>query len=261
MKIIDCNCGIGYRTVNYEVVNHENFYIREKVKQARQAEELLAELDFCGIDQAVVYHTSMVDVDPGYGNRNILAEVDKAPDRLISTWTILPPVTEGEYAPELLFSQMKAHSVQLLRAYPERNRYLLNAVTMGELLEAIVSAHIPLYLSPSTGWQDIYSVLKEFPELTVIIHNYGLWSHDRFLYPLFKAYKNVYIESGDMQTAGEIKDICGRFGSERILFGSDFPSNNMGGPLATLVGSGINKQDMNNIAHHNIERLLSEVRL
>lgn len=261
MKIIDCNCAIGYKTVNYEVVNHENFLVKEKVKQARNAEELLTELDFCGIEQAIVYHNTMIDVDPGYGNQNILTDVDKAPDRLIPTWTILPPITETEFSAENLFKRMKVSKVMMLRAYPERNRYLLNAVTMGELLQEIEAAHIPLYLSPSAGWEVIYNVLKEYPELTVIINNYGLWSHDRFLYPLFKAYKNVYIESGDMQTAGEIKDICNKFGSEKILFGSDFPSNGIGGPLATLVGADITREEIENIAHKNVERMWSEVKL
>ncbi|RAV20836.1 amidohydrolase family protein [Paenibacillus contaminans] len=259
MKVIDCSCAIGYKTINYEIVNHENFWVREKVKQARDAEELLEQLDFCGIDRAVVSHNAMADVDPGYGNRSILAEVVKAPDRLIPTWTILPPITDNGYSPAQLFPRMKANRVSMLRAYPERNRYFLHAVTMGDLLGEMAASRIPLFLSPCEGWQGIYDVLKEFPALTVILYNYGLWSHSRFTYPLLQTYKNVYIESGDMQTAGEIKEICGKFGSERILFGSDFPSNNMGGPLATLFGSGIAREHLENIAHNNIERILGEV--
>ncbi|WP_135554355.1 amidohydrolase family protein [Paenibacillus cymbidii] len=259
MKLIDCSCAIGYKTINYEVVNHENFIVREKVKQARDAEELLQELDFCGIDAAVVSHNTMADVDPDYGNRQVTAEAAKAPERLIPTWTVLPPVTESRYAPEQLFPRMKAGGVRLLRAYPERNRYMLNAVAMGDLLGEIAAARIPLYVSPSEGWQTVYGVLQEFPTLTVILYNYGLWSHARYTFPLFRAYPNFHMETGDMQTAGEIKEICAKFGSERLLFGSDFPSNNIGGPLATLLGSGIAEEHTLNIAHRNIERLLSEV--
>jgi len=261
MKLIDCSCAIGYKTVNYEIVNHENFLVRERVKQARNAEELLAELIFCGIDSAIVSHNTMTDVDPDYGNRAILAETSKAPNRLFPTWTVLPPITEPHYAPERLFPAMKAQGVRLLRAYPERNRYQLNGVAMGELLGEMAAARIPLYLSPSEGWQGIYNVLQEFPDLTVILHNYGLWSHARLTYPLFRAYRNFYMETGDMQTAGEIKDICGKFGSERLLFGSDYPSNGIGGPLATLLGSGIAQADIDNIAWKNAERLLGEVSL
>jgi predicted TIM-barrel fold metal-dependent hydrolase len=203
----------------------------------------------------------MVDVSPGSGNQYIIEEVNKARGRLFPTWTILPPITEAEFAPEPLFRRMKENGVRMLRAYPERNRYLLNAVTMGELVREIESARIPLYLSPSTGWQDIYTILQQFPGLTVMIHNYGLWSSNRFLYPLLQAYPNVYIESGDMQTAGEIKDICRKFGSEKIVFGSDYPSNHMGGPLAALLGADISREERANIAHRNIERIWSEVRL
>ncbi|MFC0389853.1 hypothetical protein ACFFJ8_00540 [Paenibacillus mendelii] len=172
--------------------------VREKVKQARNAEELLAELDFCGIDSAVVSHQTMADVDPDYGNRAVLAETAKAPDRLLPTWTILPPVTEGHYAPEHLFPAMKASGVQILRAYPERNRYMLTKVAMGELIGEVAAAGIPLYLSPSEGWQGIYSILQEYPNLTVVLYNYGLWSHSRLTFPLFQAYRNFYIETGDM---------------------------------------------------------------
>ena len=149
----------------------------------------------------------------------------------------------------------------MLRAYPERNRFQLNGVVMGELLGEMAAARIPLYLSPSEGWQGIYDVLKEFPSLTVILHNYGLWSHARLTFPLFRAYRNFYMETGDMQTAGEIKEICGKFGSERLLFGSEFPSNGIGGPLAALLGAGIDRGHLENIAYKNAERLLAEVTL
>jgi len=261
MKIIDCSCAIGYKTLNYEVVNHEHLLVREKVKQARDAQELLAELDFCGIAQAVVSHNAMADVDPDYGNRLVVEETAKAPDRLLPSWTILPPVTERQYAPEALFPAMKENGVKLLRAYPQRNRYMLNRVAMGELLSAVSDARIPLFLSPSEGWEPVYDVLQEFPELTVILCNYGLWSHSRLTFPLLRSYKNFYIETGDMQAAREIKEICGKFGSERLLFGSELPSNAIGGPLACLLGSGIKQEELENIAFKNAERLLGEVSL
>lgn len=261
MKLIDCSCSVGLRTVNYEVVNHEHLTVREKVKQARNAEELLAELDFCGIAAAVVGHQAMADVDPDYGNKAVLVEAAKAPNRLLPSWTILPPITEGHYAPGQLFPAMKASGVRLLRAYPQRNRYFLSRMVMGELLQAISDAGIPLFLTPSNGWEEVYAVLQEFPELTVILYNYGLWSHARFTFPLLQSYRNFYIETGDMQTAGEIREICHRFGHERLLFGSDFPSNAIGGPLAALLGSGIGKEQIAGIAHGNLERLLEGVRL
>ncbi|MGN1059722.1 MAG: hypothetical protein ACI4QW_04750, partial [Clostridia bacterium] len=197
MKWIDCSAAIGLNSINCEIINHENYYVYEKVKQAAHAKDLLDEMDFCGIDEAFVYHQSMVENDPGYGNKLITEEVSAAPERLHATWAILPPITEKEYAPEHLIPEMKKHNVKALRTYPVKNRYFLDRITMGELLDVLVEKNIPLYLSPQDGWQPIFDVLKEFPKLTVILTNYGLWGSDRFFFPLIRAYQNVYIDTSD----------------------------------------------------------------
>ena len=61
MKLIDCSASIGLSAVNRLIVNHENYPVIEKVKQPKNAAELLEEMDFCGVDEAVVYHQAMID--------------------------------------------------------------------------------------------------------------------------------------------------------------------------------------------------------
>lgn len=261
MKIIDCNCSIGYSSVNRLNVNHEKFIVAEKVKECRNAQEMVEELDYCGIHSAVVYHQSAHDLDPGWGNRIITEESANHPDRLIPSWVILPPLSDQAFQPDRLLAEMKEHGVKLLRVYPYHHRFLLNAITMGETLDVMVSRRIPLYLSPKDGWEQIYQVLKEFPELTVILNYYGPWNPDRFLFPLLRAYPNVYLETGDYQTDGGLERTSSRFGSERLLFGSEFPTNYIGGPLATLIGSKLTPDEKENIAHKNIERIIGGVSL
>ena len=261
MKWIDCSASIGLGGINREIINHENYYVYEKVRQAEHAEDLLEEMDFCGVDEALVYHHAMVENDPGYGNRLILEEAAKCPQRLHATWAILPPVTEEEYAPENLIPAMKRHNVKALRTYPVKNRYFLDRITMGELLDALVERKIPLFLSPQDGWQYIFDVLKEFSELTVVLSNYGLWGSDRFFFPLIRSYKNVYIDTSDYQVINGIDKFCGKFGDERLLFGSNFPMDYFGGPITALMSSGLSQESLERIASGNLERILSEVRL
>lgn len=259
MKIIDCNACIGLDTVNRLIVNHENYPVYERVRQARNAEDLLKDMDFCGIEQSFVYHQSMFDTDPIYGNQRILSEIAKNPSRLHATWTILPLITESCFAPEQLIPEMKRQHIRALRAYPHRNRYFLNRVTMGDLLNALCERSIPLFLSPHEEWQFIFSVLAEFPKLTVIIANYGLWGSDRYFYPLIYTYENVYIDTSDYQVLGGFQAFVKKFGSDRLLFGSNYPMDNIGGPLATLLGSGIPHVDIEKIAYVNIENLMGKV--
>jgi len=207
------------------------------------------------------YHHAMVENDPGYGNALILDEVAHCPERLHATWAILPPITEEEYAPENLIPAMKKHNVKALRTYPVKNRYFLDRITMGDLLDVLVEKKIPLFLSPQDGWQDIFDTLKEFPDLTVVLTNYGLWGSDRFFFPLIKTYKNVYIDTSDYQVINGINKFCNKFGDERLLFGSNYPMDYFGGPITALMSSDLPEVSLEKIASGNIERLISEVRL
>ena len=64
----------------------------------------------------------------------------------------------------------------------------------------------------------------------------------------------------DMQELRGPESFVNRFGSERLLFGTNYPMDNMGGPVATLIGANLAEEDRENVAHANFERLYAEVR-
>ena len=261
MKLFDCNASFGLDMVNHECVNHENFIVLEKVEIAKNAEELIAEMDRVGIEKASVWHRSQYEQDATVGNKKLIDGIRGHEDRLIPSWTILPDITDSQYAPDVFFDEMKKHGVKTLHAFPQQDRYILCDVTIGEQLHAISEMKIPLYLSPMFGFEFIYDVLKEFPDLTVIMSNIGWWPSARLVYPLLKRYPNFYFETGDFSMLHGIEQVCSKFGSERLLYGSNFPTNAMSGSIYTLMNAGVSDEDKENIAHRNIERLLSEVKL
>ena len=198
---------------------------------------------------------------PTLGNEKIIKEVEGNESRLHKTWTILTPLTEPEYTPEIFFPEMKKHNVKALRAFPQRNRYMLDRVSMGEILDVMCEKNIPLYLTPMDNWEHIFNVLKEFPKLTVILTNYGLWGSDRYFFPLIRAYKNVYIDTSDYQVVNGINAFYNKFGDERLVFGSNFPMDYFGGPITALLASDLSQESVEKIASGNITRIMSEVRL
>lgn len=258
MKIIDCSACIGESSVNRLIVNHENYPVYEKVRQPKNAEELLAEMDYNGIDEAVVYHTTMLDVDARFGNPKLISEICGNENRLHGTLTMLPSISDKGFETETLYNMICKEKLFALRAFPKLFRFRLDAVTCGDTLQMLVEKNIPLYLSPDQGWDEIFYVLKEFPLLRVILTNYGLWGSDRYFYPLVKSYKNVYVDTSDFQEIIGLEAFVDKFGSERLLFGTNYPMDNMGGPLAVLFGAKITLKDKENIAYKNIERLMTE---
>jgi len=261
LKFFDCSACIGYGTVNREIINHENYPVIEKVKQPKNALELLEEMDNCGIDEAIIYHQTMIDVAPDYGNNIFLSDKSNYTGRLKGTLTILPSISDKNHSVDIIVKTVKKYDIAGLRAFPKQNRYILNGITCGDILDFCIQSNMTLYLSPKDGWEYIFDVLKEFPKLTVIITNYGLWGSDRYFFPLIKTYKNVYIDTSDYQVLSGIQTFVNKFGSERLLFGTNFPMDNMGGPKATLLGSKLRSEEIENIANRNISRLLDSRRI
>ncbi|MBQ8605856.1 MAG: amidohydrolase family protein [Clostridia bacterium] len=261
MKLFDANASFGVDMINHECVNHENFIVLEQVEIARNAKELIAQMDYAGIEKASVWHRAQYEQDATAGNMKLINGIKGYEDRLIPSWVILPDITDTQYAPDVFFPQMKEHGVKTLRAFPEQDRFILCKVTMGEQLSLLSELKIPLYLSPMNGFEQIYKVMEEFPKLTVILSNIGWWPSARLIYPLLRAYPNFYFETGDFSQLHGFEEVVSKFGSERILYGSNFPTNSMAGSIYTLLKSNISDDDRENIAHRNMERLLGEVKL
>lgn len=260
MKFIDCSCSAGLGAVNHEIVNHETFTLIERVDEAADELELVRKMDYCGIEKAFITDETMYYVSPQYGNKRVLERCRNS-EKLLPVLTILPPLTDPEFEPEIFFETMRENGVKMLNADPHKNRYLLNAITMGELLSEIQSRRIPLQLTPRCGYEHIYSVLEEFPKLRIIVKNYGPWSPDRFWFPLLRKYKNVYFEIGDYETDGGLERLINKFGADNLLFGTEFPTNNMGGAIGMLMGAQIDYQTKEAVAYKNIERLMEEVQV
>ncbi len=259
MRLYDANACFGMDMVNHECVNHENFIVMEKVDFAKDAQSLISYMDHAGIEKANVWHRLMYDLDPTEGNRKIMEAIRGYEDRLTPSFTILPDITDREYAPEVFFPEMKRCGVRTLHAFPLQNRYVLCKETMGEQLDLLCEKKIPLYLTPMNGWEEIYAIMREFPRLTVVLYNIGWWPSARYVYPLLKNYPNFYFETGDFGMKDGFEETVSRFGSERILFGTNFPTNNMAGSICCLEYARISQQDKENIAYRNMERLLGEV--
>ena len=242
MKYFDCNCSYGVNPL-------------PAFRYARSPDELLDEMDFCGIDQALVYHSNMRFGNPIAYNQRLMEEI-KTIRRLSGTWAILPPQTGEGPEPEELLRNMRANSIRALRAFPQEHRYRLDARTFGDLLEVLTERHIPLFIKENLI--DIGDLLADFPALTVVAVNQGPHSFERYLRPLIETYPNLYIDTSYYIIAGAIEDFCNRYGHERLLFGSAFPDNCSGGAILQLMHCDIDEASKRAVAAENLERLLAE---
>jgi len=252
MRFFDCNTYIGLPT-NVSVPG-------APVAPGVSAEELLAAMDRAGIAKALVWHVAQRDADALTGNE-LLARAIRPHDRLVGCWTLLPPQTHELGDLHQWLARAGQARVRALRAFPEAGRYLLRGEVLGELLEAMTAARLPLLLTREVSWEQTYELLGEFPELTVILCDVGSWGQDRYFRPLIERYPNVYVELSGHRLDGGIEDLVARYGSRRLLFGSNFPVSYHGAMMLALARAEISEEDKQAIAAGNLERLVGEVKL
>lgn len=227
---------------------------------ARTPEELLATMDRCGVDEALVRSDELDLSSPLVANPDIAAFC-AASERLHPVWTILPPQT-GEMDPDTLLADMPRHGVKALFAWPEGNLYQLNGMTLGPVLEELIARSVPLLVDRrKTPWPVITALFEEFPKLTLLYVGGGTWGHDRFSRPLAERFENFYIDTSGYELDGGIKEWVGKYGPERIVFASGYHGRAMGGPALQLRSLDIDDEAKELIAHGNLERLLKEVRI
>ena len=247
MPFFDCNAFFGLPMVR-------------PLAPVPTAEDLLAEMDRAGVGRALAWHIAQHDASPQVGNR-LLADAIGPHPRLVGCWTILPNQAR-EFPPLPVFlEQMRDARVRALRTFPNSHKFLANAVSMGDWLEAMVARRIPLFLSVRRGfeWRDVYDLLREFPNLVCVICDHGCWGQDRLFRPLLERYPNVYVDTAQYLLDGGIESLVADYGGRRLLYGSGFPESYMGGMMLALRHACIPDEAKAAIASGNLERILEEV--
>jgi predicted TIM-barrel fold metal-dependent hydrolase len=230
---------------------------RPPLQPALEPQDLLAEMDRCGVDEAMVTNAGWQIASVPCINRQVVEWCAASP-RLHPVWCILPNQC-GEMEPAALFRDMKRHGVRLLQARPGAHRYLLNGITCGPLLEELVARRIPLMLD--SDWPLLTALLTEFPKLTVLAVEHGCWGSDRYFRPLLEEFANFHIDTANYELDGGIPALVRKYGAERIIYGSSFHNRPMGGASLLLRNVDIDPASRELIAHGNLERLLKGVRL
>ena len=241
LSFFDCNCQIG----RYGVKHPEAF---------TTADELVKEMEYIGISEALAYHSMAKEYAPAVGNEMLLAEIENKPIR--PCWVVMPHHTGEMPQPYELVARMKQKGVRAVRAFPALHQFRLSDWCSGELLEMIDANRIPLFLDlDQTSWDEIATILKDHPWLNLVLLRTS-YRIDRYIYPLFERYEHLRIEAATYQVNCGIEEICSRFGAKRLLFGTGLPFTEAGPSIAQITYAEIDDADKRLIAGENLRRLL-----
>ncbi len=144
--------------------------------------------------------------------------------------------------------------VYYMMGYQYDHKGLYEIFSYANELGMVVSLH-----PSSKRYADMEKLLTSFPNLKIVIAHldgYGLFDN---VIDLMKKYPNMHtdISAYGAQRDGMLAEAVAKIGSDRILFGTDFPGYDIGPFIDAVQKSGLSSADIDNIMYNNAVKLLN----
>ena len=239
--VLDANVGVGDR--------------REQASPARDAEQLLTEMDRHGVDRALVYPLQGEDVSALDGNDELHDWIESGLHRLLPMWM-------ASMAPESMRQLQQLHAagqVQAVRLHDtSRTSTPLTAWIYGDLLTWLQAEDIPLWVSLADNDPvQLADTFAQFRELRLVLVG-AHYMHAPYLLPLLRHLPRAHLELSRHESLVAIEELVTQVGAQRLLYGSFYPRYAMGPVLWALHRQHIEPPQLQRILDGTTIELLGE---
>jgi len=236
------------------------------------AEELIASMDEAGIDLSVVLNAGWVSHELCVKtNDYILDSISRYPTRLVGFCAIQPRAGDAAIAELERCAKAGAKGIGELR-FDVQGFDLTDKVTMGPIIDAALK-HDLIFLThssepvghdyPGKGsiTPDIlYSVIMAFPRLKLVCAHWGGGVPFYALMPeVAEALDNVFFDTAAtvfLYKPEIFEQVSRIIGSDKILFGTDYPLMHQNRVLAQIQSTQLTEEDKAKILGGNAQKLL-----
>jgi len=209
----------------------------------------------------LVSHWRGKTVSAQQGNADLLELAGRLDGDLYLTWTALP-LDPGGQGP-LPGQRQLPEKVRAVRIFPRSHGYPLAEWCLGGLCEKLIAHRLPLFIwHVELDWSSLRALALAFPNLNIVVETQTqkILYHTRPLFALMGQCPNVHLELSNLPGPGFIEYAVGRFGAERLIFGSFLPVSDPLVPMGMVLDADISEADKARLAGGNLRRLVQEVR-
>ena len=222
--------------------------------------ELDDALDRAGVSGGLVYSLAADMSGVVTGNRLLAEDLKTCRSDLYGVYTLVPRFTNEIPSASDLPDVMKKARMAAVRIAPRVHKFLPKAGVLSDYLEMAMECGIPFVFDTSCGIsaEEVYDIMERFPRLPAILTMEDIWPTDRMYRPFLAQFPNLMLDLSHMIFAGDMEELVGQFGAERLLFASRFPAMYIGGQQLQLRFSQISDADKALIAGGNLRRMIGE---
>lgn len=202
------------------------------------------------MDKIIKEHKELITFGSIHPNdSNISSKIEKYLSLDIKGWKLNPHAMGIEVDSKC--------SIELLKELAETDLPILSCSGLAFSNNTINSGILSKKLKRQVKAQNIerfYQVLKEIPNATFIFAHGGCYQTQELI-ELMKKYPNTYTDIST-QPPEHIKMLIKELGSERLLYGTDYPVYNHVFPMVSVLRATNNIEERKNIFANNAKRLL-----
>jgi len=238
----DCNCTVGRRST-------------PRPENDLSPEEILAELEYAGVSDALTIHAHAREYDPRIGNDRI-SEIAAQHPEFVPCYVALPHHTGELPGGDALLRYLADGGARAVRLFPKDHNYGLGETWCGELFSTLEEAGVPVLVAvEQTDWREVGEILAAHPGLKLLLLRVG-YRINRWVYPLLEKYPGLRLEPALYPLHGGIDAVVEKFGAERLVFGTGLPLWDAGASIAQIHYAGVDPASRRRIAGENLQEML-----
>jgi predicted TIM-barrel fold metal-dependent hydrolase len=192
------------------------------------------------------------------GNNDILNFNGPSQNKNIFFGLVLTPDASHQFVFSDYMKNAYKNNARIFRIYPKSHLFYLNDYYMRKIYNEMAVANFPLMLDLKeldiTGNKyfaidDLRILLSENKKLPIILEtSLKQCMFNRFYFPLMEEFENLYLEVSGMLLMDQVEHYVGKFGSERLIFGSNFPNTSLEVNTSRIEAADIDESSKENIA-------------
>lgn len=259
MNVIDCHCHIYPEKIAGRAVQSVgDFYLIHMDESEGTGEGLLAACADSPITHYVVHSVAVKASNVQHINDYIASQCAAHPE-FIGFATMHQDFED----PEAEIERAISLGLRGLKLHPDTQMVNMDDPRLMRVYE-IIEGRLPLIVHTGDYRYDyshprrLKNILRTFPNLVVDAAHYGGWSIPEQGYDNLHD-ENLFIDiSSSMQFLGarRSRELIEMWGTERVLFGSDFPMWSPVDEYNTFMSLGFTDDECENMLWHNCERFL-----
>ena len=220
-------------------------------------DEFILTMDEWKIDKSCVSYFG-INYNPEEGNDIVANFINKYPNRLIG-FACVSPLMYKTAVNEVIRAKNDL-GMKGIKLHPFANNYYSDSPIVFPVIEKAIELDLPLLFHSGSDEfshpRNLANLAKLYPEAKIIMAHMGGNSYFEAIH-VASVNKNIILDTAEScNFYGIINYAIDFVGEDRIVFGSDFPSTNMGPELSKIKDANITKIQKEKILGLNMKRTL-----